>query len=334
MAGIIYGWIGVYYGEMAQMVDTWAYHYQSLYEYELLKRNPVEFLTTLFQNNYPDGYTRFLSEQSWWNDLKGNVFIKILAVFHLFTFGNYYISLLIFTFFSLIGPVALYRIMLDLFPGKKLAVMLATFLVPSFIYWTSGLHKDGLIFSGVALACYYLYFGLKEKRFGVKRITIISICLLIVLGLRNFLIIPTVPALVAWICSSKFRFNPMLVFAGIYLFFITLFFTTKYIHPKLDMAAAVVDKQQAFLKLPGGSTIPVKHLQPSFSSFVKNTPQALTLTLLRPFPTDVRHLLSLAAATEIYFLLFLFILFLFGEEVVQRFIHSTYFVFFSLFHYC
>ena len=24
IAGIIYGWIGVYYGNLAQMVDTWA----------------------------------------------------------------------------------------------------------------------------------------------------------------------------------------------------------------------------------------------------------------------------------------------------------------------
>ena len=43
MAGIFYGWIGVYYGEMAQMIDTWAYHQESLQEYELLLSNPAEF---------------------------------------------------------------------------------------------------------------------------------------------------------------------------------------------------------------------------------------------------------------------------------------------------
>ena len=40
MAGIFYGWIGVYYGEMAQMIDTWAYHQESFQEYELLLSNP------------------------------------------------------------------------------------------------------------------------------------------------------------------------------------------------------------------------------------------------------------------------------------------------------
>ena len=33
MAGILYGWIGIYYGSMAQMVDTWGFHYYSLQEY-------------------------------------------------------------------------------------------------------------------------------------------------------------------------------------------------------------------------------------------------------------------------------------------------------------
>ncbi|MGH2552324.1 MAG: hypothetical protein ACRDEB_01340, partial [Chitinophagaceae bacterium] len=39
-------------------------------------------------------------------------------------------------------------------------------------------------------------------------------------------------------------------------------------------------------------------------------PQAITLSAIRPYPSDVRHILSLAAAIEIHFLLLLFILFL------------------------
>src|SRR5215207_7023537 len=58
MAGIFYGWIGVYYGQMAQMIDTWAYHEMSLQEYHLLTTNPVEFFTNA-QNTYEEGYTNF-----------------------------------------------------------------------------------------------------------------------------------------------------------------------------------------------------------------------------------------------------------------------------------
>jgi hypothetical protein len=37
LAGIFYGWVGVYYANMAQMLDTWHFHYESLAEAQLLR---------------------------------------------------------------------------------------------------------------------------------------------------------------------------------------------------------------------------------------------------------------------------------------------------------
>ena len=311
MAGIFYGWIGVYYGNMAQMVDTWAYHHESLVEYKTLISDPSLFFSSLFHTTYEEGYSNFLvTENSWWNDLKGNFFIKVLAVFNLLSFGHYYINLIFYSFITLFGPVALYRVMKDIFPSRKIPVLLATFLVPSFLYWTSGLHKDGFIFLGFSLVIYHLYFGLKEARFRWYRLVPILLGLLLVLALRNFLIITLLPALLAWILSSKLKFRPLWVFSAIYVVFIVLFFTGKWLHPSLDFPQAVVIKQQEFLKLGGGSAVFVEHLQPHFISFMTNAPQAFSLSTIRPYPSDVRHLLSLAAAVEIVILLLLFILFL------------------------
>jgi len=311
MAGIFYGWIGVYYGNMAQMVDTWAYHHESLAEYRLLMQEPSQFFSSLFHNTYEGGYTNFLvTQNSWWNDLKANFFIKVLALFNLLSFGHYYINLIFFSFITLFGPVALYRVMKDVFPSRKIPVLLATFLVPSFLYWTSGLHKDGLIFLGFALVIYHLYFGLKEARFRIYRLIPILLGLLLVLALRNFLIITLFPALLAWVLSVRLRSRPIWIFSAIYLVFIILFFTSKWLHPKLDFPQAVVIKQQEFLKLGGGSAVYVDHLEPAFGSFVTNAPQAFFLSTIRPYPSDVRHLLSLAAAVEIGLLLLLFMLFL------------------------
>jgi hypothetical protein len=147
LAGIIYAWVGVYYGQMKQMIDTWFFQHQSMAEYRRLLLDPLNFIHNNFHNNYEDGYTNFLSSKnSWWNDLKGNFFIKILAIFNVFSFGHYYINLIFFSYLTLYGPVAIYRIMQNAFPSYKLPLVLGTFLVPSFLYWTSGLHKEGLIF--------------------------------------------------------------------------------------------------------------------------------------------------------------------------------------------
>lgn len=312
MAGIFYGWIGVYYGEMAQMIDTWAYHVESLGEYKRLISHPVNFFTNLFQTSYEGGYSNFLtSDNSWWNDVKASFLIKLMAVFNLFSFGNYYINVIFYSFLSFFGPIAIFRVMSDVFPNKKNFIWIACFLVPSFIYWTSGLHKEGLIFVGLSLIIYNFYFGFKERRFSFKRWLIIAGSLFMVIILRNFLILPLLPPLLAWVLCMKQNFRPILIYVTVFFLFLVVFFTAKYIHPALDFPTATAIKQKEFIKLGGGSAVPVNKLEPTPVSFLKNTPQALSLSAVRPYPTDVRHLLSMAAATEIFLILFFFVVFLF-----------------------
>ncbi|MFN2458935.1 MAG: hypothetical protein ABR502_12105 [Chitinophagaceae bacterium] len=315
MAGIFYGWIGVYYGSLAQMVDTWGFHYNSIIETNLLKSDPKEFVTSFFNNPYESGYGKFFSsEDSWWNDLDLNFFIKFLALLNVASFGHYYINLIFFSFITLFGTIAFYRVMQDVFPEKKLTVLLATVLLPSFLYWTGGIHKDGIVFLAIAFIVYHIYFGLKNRKFTVAGILMIIFPLLLILVLRNYLLILLLPALLAWILSKKLPYRPVAVFAGLYLLFTILFFSVGYIHPKLDFPKAVVNKQQAFLLLSGGSAVTVKELQPNFKSFLLNAPEAASLAFIRPYPSDVKHLLALAAAAEINLLLLLFVIFLFWKN--------------------
>ena len=311
MAGIFYGWIGVYYGELAQMIDTWGFYYESLTEYELLKTNPQEFFITLFQNNYEHGYEGFLSSQnSWWNDIHGTIFIKLLAIINLFSFGHYYINVIFYSFITLVGPLAFYRVMQDVYPRKKLVVLLACFLIPSFLYWTSGIHKDGLVFIAFALIIYHIYFGLKQKRFSWRSVLSILFSLIIILALRNYLLIVLLPALFAWVLANRISKKPVIIFSAVYVLGILFFFTARYINPKLDFPGSVVAKQREFLKLKGNSAVPVDEISPTVFSFISNIPQAFSLSTLRPYPSDVKHLLSLAAATEINLLILIFVLFI------------------------
>jgi hypothetical protein len=315
MAGIFYGWMGVYYGNMAQMIDTWAYHHMSISEYQLLGTDPHAYFTNLFYNSYKDNFGNFFgARNSYWNDLKGNVFVKLLSVFDILSFGHYYVNVIFYSFLSLFGPIAIYRVMNDIFPRKKMAVLLAVFLIPSFLYWTSGLHKEGLLFLGISLIIFHLYFGWKEKRHTLSRWLGILLGFFILLIFRNILAVIMVPAVLAWLIACRWPKYGLAIFASVYMFFGILFFTARYIDSRLNFPQAVVEKQQAFLKLRGNSTIPIRQLEPNAISFLKNTPQAITLSAVRPYPRDVRHLLSLAASLEINFLLLLFLLFLFFKK--------------------
>jgi hypothetical protein len=312
LAGIFYGWMGLYYGNLAQMVDTWAYHHYGLEEYELLWSDPGVYFTDLFHNPHPDGLKKFFgSNLSYWNDLKGNIFVKLLSIFDILSFGHYYVNVIFFSFLSLFGPMAIYRVMTDLFQGKKMIILLAIFFLPSFIYWTSGVYKEGLIFMAISLIIFHLYFGWKEQRYSLKRWLGVFSGLLLLLVMRNYLMALILPAVFAWLLAVKWPKYGLGIFTAVYLFCGILFFTARYINPRFDFPGAVVEKQQAFLRLQGGaSAIPIKELEPTAGSFLKNTGQAVTLSFLRPFPGDVTHLLSLAACAEVCLLLLLFLLFL------------------------
>lgn len=311
IAGILYGWIGIYYGQFAYMYDTWGFHYAGLEETKLLYNHPAEYFSNFFHSGYENKFSGFLAaENSWWNDLKSNMFVKILSVFNIFSFGNYYTNVIFYSFISLFGPIAFYRVMNDVFPGKKLQVLLATFLIPSFAYWASGIHKDGLIFLAISLIVYHFYFGLKENVFLLSRIVVIFISFLIILTFRNYLLIILIPALVAWYLSYRHPKRIIITFFSVYFICSLLFFTLGYISPSLDLPQAVINKQEAFRQLQGNSLIKPADLKPTAFSFLVNVPKALSSTILRPHPGDVKHLLSLAAATETIFLLLLFLCFL------------------------
>lgn len=330
MAGIFYGWIGLYYGGLAQMSDTWGFHTNGLIEYQLLQTEPREYFTNLFHNPYGGGFEKFFNaDESYWNDLKANAFVKILSIFDIFSFGHYYVNVVFYSFLSLFGSIAIYRVMFDVFPTAKLPVIIATFLVPSFWYWTSGIHKDGFIFLGIAMVVYNVYFAAKEKKYNYKRILGILIGLLILLILRNFIIVVIVPAILTWLLANRWPKKGLLTYSLVYVVFVILFFTIRYIKPELDFPKAVVTKQQEFLKLKGVSSIPIEQLEPNLLSFIRNAPQAFTLSTIRPYPADVRHILSLAAAAEVNVLLLLFLAFLLIRK--REPLRSPNFIYFCLF---
>src|SRR5206468_373982 len=101
------------------------------------------------------------------------------------------------------------------------------------------------------------------------------------------------PALFAWAVARRLPWKPAITYTLIYVLFAVFFFAAPYLSPSLDFPGAVAGKQQQFLELTGSSEIAVRTLQPTWQSFFQNAPQAFSLSLLRPYFSDIRHLLSL-----------------------------------------
>lgn len=290
--------------------DTWRFYHLSLHETDWLLKSPVAFFKDLFIHGYSDSGNLFAGENSYWNDLKSNVLVKLMAVMNVITVKNYYTNIILFNFLFLFGLAALLKLLIPLYPDRKNLIIAAIFLLPSTLFWCSGIHKDGLILSAAGLLVYYFYDSI-TKHFTLKKSIIILLCFILIFSLRNYVALALLPALFALALSKKFPTKRGLIFSVVYLLGIVLFFVTPLIFPALNFPAFIANKQNEFLQLNGASAVTSKHLHPTLGGFLSYLPPALDMAFLRPHVTEVKNVSYIPAAAEVIFFIVLFILSLF-----------------------
>ncbi len=311
VAGITIGWVSIHiYGPGN---DYWDLNDFARDEYQLLHTDPAKYFINIFTSDYQGGYAgMFSSGDSYWNDLKGNIVIKLVSIFNIFSRGDYYINSLFFNFIIFFGHVILYRLFIKMFPGKQVWVIIGCFLLPSTLYFSSGIHKDGVVFLMMAVVIYSVYQSLLKNSFSVKRIILICISLALLFLVRNFVLLALLPALFAWILSGKTKWNPVVIFTSVYLLSALLFFNINSIITRINPPGIIAQKQAAYKSLPVAATqIELTPLQPTFKSFAANAPQTLGHALFLPYPGMQPVSSLLPFSLELFFYLFLLFLLIF-----------------------
>ncbi|ANH80102.1 hypothetical protein A8C56_03075 [Niabella ginsenosidivorans] len=294
VAALLYGWVF-----WRQGGDTWRLYQESLKETRILMTNPIRYVTSFFYDPYGNGFSGlFASRSSYWNNLKDNSFIRIESLFNCFSFGSYFINALFYSYLTFFGVVAVYKVMRHHLNSRSFLLIIACFLAPSFLYWTSGLHKDGLTYLALAAIIYIFYFRVQYRK-PVTAYLILAAMMVLLFVLRNHVLMVLLPALFCWLLAQKFPRQRIKIFTAVYILAIACFFMLKYIDPALDLPAIVLSKQEAFMNLGGESEIAVKKLQPDFAGFVQLLPQAAGISLFRPLPGDINKLIIVPAFTEL-----------------------------------
>ncbi len=287
--------------------DTWKFFELSKNETHWLLHDPVGFIKDLFNYGYTKSGNLFSGENSYWNDLKTAIVIKLLAVFNVFTSKNYYADLIFFNFLFFFGPIAFFRAMMSYYAHKKWLLVCSVFLLPSFLFWCSGIHKDGLIFSSMAIIIYLFNKQLQQKKIILKHCLVILACSVLLFSLRNFLLFFLIPALFAWFIASGAPSKKWLVFTSVYAATIILFFALPHLSLSLNFPQYIINKQSEFKEIPGNSTIIVPQLVPTVASFIHFLPTAIDIAFFRPHLNEAKSLSYLFAALEDLFLIVLIV---------------------------
>lgn len=311
LAGIAIGWLSLHFYGSGN--DYWDINREAWNEYRLLLTDPSKYFSNIFTSDYPGGYGgMFSSFNSFWNDLRGNILIKLVSVFNIFSGGDYYINSLFFNFLVFFGHVALYKLFMKVYPGRQWLVITGCFLLPSAMYFSSGIHKDGLVFLLLAVLIYAIYKSLSENKVGVNRLILITVSMLLLFLIRHFIFIALIPALIAWVLCSGYKWNTAITFATVYLVTGLLLFNISSVFPRIKPLELITQRQTEYLNLGLSDTqVELAILDPHFKSFAANTPQALNHVLLRPYlwEVPVKSLLPLNIELFIYHVMFLLFLF-------------------------
>ena len=314
IAGLANGYINLYYYGISDVIE---FHRQGIAEYNLLFNNPHEFFTNIFHTNY-NNYSNFLeSSGSFWNDLRTNIIAKIISIFDIFSAQNFFINSLFFNFLIFFGAIYFYKVFIKIFPEHRFIIISCIFLLPSLLYFTSGIHRDGFIFLSLSIVIYNIQIMMERKTFLWKSIFSIIIFLCLALLLRNFVFITLLPALIAWIIAESFPKYAFLSFLGVYTIVIVLFFGSGMLYPGLNLPKHVSLKQIEFIEIAkrGASAININPLYANFRSFLNNAPQALNHTLMRPYITEKFNFFYAFVAIEIFvYEIFLLLFFFFRNK--------------------
>lgn len=284
--------------------DLSSFHSNSLLETELLLNNPLKFITSLFNSS---GETaNIFSTHSFWNYFR-NIFLeKILGIFNIISFKNIYINSLLYNYLIFYGHMALYKVFSIVWQDKKIQKIVGCFLLPSSLYYLSGINKDSLFYLGLCLVLWGCssIFILKKTHTITYLVLVVGLAICFVI--RNFFFALMVPSLIGFLLSSKFKNKSLLIFGVIYGVTSIVFLSTP------SLLQIVVDRQHSFLQLGWAkSALHVPSLEPSFWHFVHHFTIAFNIAFFRPYIWDSYSIFYFASALEtLFFLMLLLILLL------------------------
>lgn len=312
IAGFSYAWVHSQY----YLGDTLVFFNYGERIWGILFSAPIDYFRLVFlplPNEIPTHLQQLANDINYWNETAGYAMVRIQAFLCLFSWGNYPVHVVFWTFGSCVGNILLLNALVywsqiwhkvtRFYEINQLWWL--SFLIPSFLFWFSGVHKEGLSILCLGLILHSLTF-LKKESFLIFGLLFGALLLGMV---RPYFLTLLVPAVLIFYLIN--RFKQKIITKGIRPFwgYLSIYFTSfigirllGLLDEKLNVFARVVKIRYYFSAYyNGNSDVVLPPLEPTLLGFLSEMPRAIVNVVFRPFINDVHHLLSFLAFIETYF---------------------------------
>jgi hypothetical protein len=326
VSGIVIFLLYTYYYPIRKDADTFKYFDDSKYMYEAFWTKPIDFIKMLFGINCDGEYFKinyYDKMNNWYRSYENGLLndnrlvIRINAVFRIVSFGNYHVHSLFLNFLAFIGSFSLARLFLE-YSRSKWKTYLVVFLIPSLVFWSSGILKEAILLFGLGLFGWNFH-KLMFDKWEWKRIPILLFLLAILLVMKLYVFVAFVPAVLAWWVSINTN-RTILVHFSMIAVGLLFGYLLAWVIPDLDFLKIIADKQRDFINLSKAfnvnSAIDMSYLEPNLWSFIKATPNALINTFTRPWPTEIKGILFVPPLMENLFIICILVLSVFFRKKV------------------
>lgn len=290
ISGILLGCLYFYFYKIG---DTIHYFDKSVSIASIFDTNPSKYIHFIIYNKIDNQIINYLGNAS--THLPRSIFfIKILSILNLFTGSNYWLNSLYLSLFCFAGSWKLYSVFIRIYPENKIAIIFSFLILPSTIFWSSGVLKESILLGSL----YFCIANLVESLQGNKKLFVRIIWIIfniwLLFNLKVFVFAIFVPIILAYTITFLFAKSKALalqlcIFSAL---FISMILTATNLHYSLSIDYFLHELvafhneiiRNSIFKSSAENTglLYFNHLTENIYSIAKNAPQALINGLFMP----------------------------------------------------
>lgn len=238
-------------------------------------------------------------EKETYND--NHTIIRFNALLMPLAFKNLWVMTILVCFISFIGVVLLFKTFLQFFKQKVKLLYFSMFLIPSFVFWSSGNLKESFLILAIGILIYSFFKVIHFKKY--KYSLLFGIALFMMFFIKSYIILMLIPLFLAyaWVENFKSRY----VFAKYVLVLFAFLFLIIFISSNtknFDVLKIISEKQSDFINLAkeysAGSFIDIPKIDNSWANFIINIPISIVNVFFRPHLLESKSFLYLFSALE------------------------------------
>lgn len=300
--------------------DTFIYHTNgSRIVWNAFLESPAAGIKLLFADNRnPGNVYQYASQIYFFRDPNSYMVVRMASLFDLFTFSTYSATACLFAVFSFIGSWQFYLTFYRQFPHLHGQLAIAAFFIPSVFFWGSGLLKDSVTLACLGIATYQIHILFIERKYRLRNVLVLLLALYLIFSIRKFILQAYLPMVILWLGTSHVNrirsviLRAMVIPFAVLLILVSGYFTLvkvgedddRYEVSKLARTARVTAYDIRYWSGRfAGSGYSLGDLDGSYESMLRLAPQAVNVSLFRPYLWEVKNALMFFSALESFLLL-------------------------------